>query len=286
MHKFVNTNGIRLHYLEHESKDVLKPVIIFLHGLTANAHSFDSIIHKINGYRIIAVDLRGRGLSDKPQVGYSMEDHAKDILGLMEALNIKVAVIGGHSFGALLSIFLAAHYPKRVLRTILIDAAARLHPKVKEMVTPSMLRLGQTWNSFDAYLEMIKNAPYLNEGWLPEMEGYYRADIKTNVDGTVTSQSSLSAMTLAIEGALSPGENWLDYIKTIEQPSLLINGTEPYGPSGEPILPEELALETVHMMKNCKYKNVTGNHLTMLFGKGAKESVVAIENFLNNNECI
>ena len=72
------------------------------------------------------------------------------------------------------------------------------------------------------------------------------------------------------------------YITYIEQPSLLINGTEAYGPSGDPILPKELALETVNMMKNCIYKNVTGNHLTMLFGKGAEETVKTIESFLKN----
>ena len=282
MNKFVNTNGIRLHYLEHEGDDPTKPVIIFLHGLTANANSFDSILHKIKGYRIVAVDLRGRGLSDKPNADYTIKDHAKDIIGLMDSLGIIKAVLGGHSFGALLSIFLAANYPARVLKIILIDAAARLHPNVKEMVAPSMKRLGQTWNSFEEYLEKIKNAPYFNDGWLPEMEPYYRADIKQNNDGTITTQSNMATMTLAIEGALSPDVKWLEYIKTIEQPSLLINGTEAYGPSGDPILPEELALETVNMMKNCIYKNVAGNHLTMLFGKGAVESAFAIESFLTN----
>ncbi len=282
MNKFVNTNGIRLHYLEHEGDDPPRPAIIFLHGLTANANSFDNILHKINGHRIIAVDLRGRGFSDKPDDGYTMEDHAKDIIGLMDSLGIKEAVLGGHSFGALLSIYLAANYSERVLKTILIDAAARLHPNVKEMVAPSMLRLGRVWNSFEEYLEIIKKAPYFNDGWLPEMESFYRADIRENNDGTITTQSSIATMTLAIEGALSPGEKWLEYFKTIEQPSLLINGTEAYGPSGDPILPEELALETVNMMKNCIYKNVAGNHLTMVFGKGAEETVLAIESFLKN----
>lgn len=282
MNKFVNTNEIRLHYLEHEGDDPTKPVIIFLHGLTANANAFDSILHKIKGHRILAVDLRGRGLSDKPNANYTMNDHAKDIVGLMDALGIQQAVLGGHSFGALLSIFLAANYPKRVLKTIIIDAAARMHPNVKEMVEPSMMRLGKTWNSFDEYLVKIKNAPYLNEGWLPEMESYYRADVKKNNDGTITTQSSLKNMTQAIEGALNPGIKWLEYITYIEQPSLLINGTEAYGPSGDPILPKELALETVNMMKNCIYKNVTGNHLTMLFGKGAEETVETIESFLKN----
>ena len=48
-----------------------------------------------------------------------------------------------------------------------------------------------------------------------------------------------------------------------------------------PLLPEENALETVAMMKHCKYVKVPGNHQTMLYGDGAKAIVQAITSFLN-----
>lgn len=278
MSKFVKTNNIQLHYLE--KGEAGKPVLILMHGLTANAHSFDRIMRGLNGFHIFSVDLRGRGLSDKPKTNYTMKDHAADIIGMIEALGLQKVYFGGHSFGALLSIYLAANFPERVKKIVLIDAAARLNPNVKEMVAPSMLRLGKTWANMHDYFAKAKAAIYVDGMWNNDIENYYRADIVENTDGSVTTQSNLANITQAIEGALGLGLQWLEYIQSIEQPALLINATEPYGINGEPILPKNLALETVKMMKNCTYQHVSGNHLTMLFGKGADESAQAINLFL------
>jgi pimeloyl-ACP methyl ester carboxylesterase len=278
MSKFIKTNHITLHAIERGAGDT---TLILMHGLSANAHCFDGYFRAglAEGMRTVAVDLRGRGLSDKPATGYSMADHARDITGLMDALGIKQAVMGGHSFGALLSIYLAHHYPERVSRLVLIDAAARLHPNVRELVAPSMLRLGRVWPSFDAFIAEIKNAPYLTGRWTDDMLPYYRADVYELPDGSVTTYSHPAHITDAVTRALS--EPWLDCIGSVRQPAVLIHADEPYGPpDGDPILPAEFALETVQMMPDCHYVHVPGNHLTMLFGVGAQAGVKAIRSFL------
>lgn len=98
--KFIQTNGIQLHLLENDIDNSLES-ILFIHGLTANAHAFDAIIQNglANKYRILLVDLRGRGLSDQPDTGYTMLDHAKDIIGMLNELAIQSIHIVGHSFG-------------------------------------------------------------------------------------------------------------------------------------------------------------------------------------------
>ena len=48
----------------------------------------------------------------------------------------------------------------------------------------------------------------------------------------------------------------------------------------EPLLPKGFALETVESMKNCQYQEVWGNHQTILYGQGAKDTVKGIEDFL------
>jgi len=274
----IETNNIKLHYLENRGKG---ETIILMHGLTANAHSFNSHLSKLNDFHTISIDLRGRGLSDKPDGNYSMDEHAKDIIGLMDKLGIEKAVLGGHSFGALLSIFIATNYPNRVKKLILIDAAARLHPNLREMVALSIQRLGKTWNSFNDYLENMKASPFLKGLWSEDMISYFQADVKENIDGCVTSQSSLKHITMAIESALGLGEKWIEYISSVPQPAVLINGTDPYG-GDDPILPKELAMETVNMMKNCIYKEVAGNHFTMLFGEGTEETANTIISFLKD----
>ena len=79
MAHFVQTNNIQLHYLSHPGEG---PTLVLLPGLTANAHAFDGLIQAglSPRYRVLALDLRGRGLTDKPTTGYSMADHAADSL--------------------------------------------------------------------------------------------------------------------------------------------------------------------------------------------------------------
>lgn len=272
----INTNGINLHYLDTETNG---QTIILMHGLTANAHAFDGLLKEGLGkkYRVISVDLRGRGLSDKPSEGYTMKNHAQDILGLMDALKIEKCVVGGHSFGALLTFYMAIHHAERLEKLLLLDAAARLHPQTKEMLIPALSRIGQTYPSFGSYLEKVKSGAYMTY-WEDTMLSYYQADVKTNEDGSVTQRSTPENMTEAIMKG-SFGEPWLDYIKAVEQPAILLNGTMNYALDA-PLLPKEFALETVEFMKNCRYKEVWGNHQTMLYGQGAKDIVAGISEFL------
>ena len=111
------------------------------------------------------------------------------------------------------------------------------------------------------------------------MESYYRADIKDNNDGTVSCIPQPANMIEAVmKGSL--GEPWLDYLKTTEHPAILINAPGVYTMDAA-LLPEENAMETVELMKNCIYAKVPGNHQTMLYGEGAKEIVSIIKHFLN-----
>ncbi|MBC7888758.1 MAG: alpha/beta hydrolase [Ferruginibacter sp.] len=273
--QFIKTNGIKLHYLNYEGG---KPTIILMHGLTANAHTFDGLIAAglSPAFNLVSVDLRGRGLSDQPVTGYTMAEHAKDIVGLLAHLQIEKAVIGGHSYGALLTYYLAVHYPQRIDKMILLDAAARMHENTKEMLIPAMSRIGQTFSSFNAYLEKVKTAPYLT-AWDDAMLSYYQADIIENNDGTVTQRSQPRHITEAVTKVLA--EPWPEYIKGVAQEAILINGTGAYTLNA-PLLPKEYAMETVNIMKRCTYAEVSGNHQTMLYGTGAKQITKAIKSFL------
>jgi hypothetical protein len=159
-----------------------------------------------------------------------------------------------------------------------MDAAANMHPNTKDMLVPALSRLGQTFPSFGAYLEKVKAAPYLTF-WDEHMESYYRADAKDNADGTVNCiPQPAHMMEAVVKGSL--GEPWLDYLKTVDHQAILINAPGVYTMDAA-LLPEENAIETVELMKNCMYAKVQGNHQTMLYGEGAKEIVSVIKHFLN-----
>ncbi len=275
MDEYSKTNDINIHYLIHSDK---QPGILLMHGLTGNAHAFDGLVEAglSSQHQLISVDLRGRGLSDKPSKGYSISTHASDIISLLDELGIEKIHLGGHSFGAFLGLYLAKHYPDRVDKLLMLDAAARLHPDTKEMLVPAMGRLGQRFPSFEAYLEKIKNAPYL-DFWDDAMLSYYQADIQTFKDGSVSPRSLPENMAEAATAVLS--EPWLAYLLDVSHDTLLINATGVYS-LGAALLPKEMALETVEMMQNCHYVEVSGNHQTMLYGEGAKQTVKAIHTFL------
>jgi len=283
MEQWVETNGIRLAYLDHSGPG--EPLIL-LHGLTANAHFFNGLIQAgLNEKtRVIAVDLRGRGQSSQPAVGYTMADHAADIIGLFDALGLQQAILGGHSFGGLLTLFIAANYPERVKQLIVMDAAAAAaRPEVVEAIKPSLDRLGQIMPSWAVYRDAMKHSPYYYDGfWNAALEEYYHADVETRADGSVQSRTKPAAIRQVIEGVLAV--DWADVLAKIHQPVLLLNAPQPIaGPGTAPVLSEAGAMETVNALSNCVYVKTPGHHITMFFGENARHVVRTIHNFISQD---
>ena len=278
MDKFVQVNNIQLHYLDHPGGD---PPLVLMPGLTANACSFDGLIKAglSPALRVLALDLRGRGLSQKPHSGYSMADHCADVLALLDALEFSQVVLGGHSFGGLMSIYMAAHHPERVSKLVIIDAAGSMHPQVRELIKPSVDRLGNVLPSWEAYLEAMKQMPFYQGWWDPTIESYYRADVEIRDDGTVKPRSHPEAIIEAVEKALA--EDWAHLLTSVRQPVLLLNAPGSFGPPGSPpVLPREQAMDTVNMLSEGRYVEIPGNHMTMLYGEGARRIVEAILAFV------
>ncbi|MCP4357418.1 MAG: alpha/beta hydrolase [Chloroflexi bacterium] len=280
--KYIQTNGVLLHALDHPGGE---PTLVYLPGLTANARLFDGVAQAgvTPRFRILALDLRGRGLSDKPESSYTMADHAADVIGVLDAEGIEQATLVGHSFGGLLSLYLAANYPDRVERIVIIDAAkAAADPKVAEMIRPSLDRLGTVLPSVDAYIAAMKQMPFLDDLWDDSLEAYFQADMQVNDDGTAQAHATPAAIGAVIDGILE--EDWEAIINGVICPAVLINATDPYGPPGSPpILTETDARETAAQMANCQYIHVPGNHVTMVFGKNAKQVAKAITEFITGD---
>jgi pimeloyl-ACP methyl ester carboxylesterase len=272
----IKTNNIDLHYIEHNPKG--SPTLVLIHGLTANAHAFDGLIaHGLTKhFHLISPDLRGRGLSSKPAFRYALEDHAQDILGLLDHLNIGKALLGGHSYGGLLSVYIAANYPDRVEKLIILDAAAEMNPNAPAMLGPTLSRLDKTFPSYESYLAEMKASPQ-NTFWDKNMETYYRADANTREDGTVNPYPNLVNIIEVATGVAQ--QPWVETFKQVKQPALLVNGLDDYTMDA-PLLPDFKAKETVALMQDCKYVAVDGNHHTMLYGDNADHVVRAIESFL------
>lgn len=97
--------------------------VIALHGWLDNANSFARLAPKLEGLRIVALDLAGHGHSDHRPAGavYSLADYLHDVLRVAEHLGWARFSLLGHSLGAILSAMLAGALPERVERLALID---------------------------------------------------------------------------------------------------------------------------------------------------------------------
>ncbi len=277
--EYVDAHGVKIHCLVAGDGP---ETVVLSHGLTANAHSFAGYIEAglSERYRVVLIDLRGRGLSDQPE-DYSMEAHMRDLIAVLDHFELDQAIIGGHSFGALLSIYTSYHHPDRFRAMILIDAAARLHPDARDLVGPAIERLGQIWPNRTAFIEEMRQSVYLGGAWDAALESYFDADIRDLEDYSVTPRSQKHHIIEAVTKSLGIGEQWLEYITGATCPTLLINGPDAYV-DDKALLPMELALETVDLLYDGYYAAVSGNHMTMMFGEGAQESVVAIDRFISS----
>ncbi|NOX17223.1 MAG: alpha/beta hydrolase [Chlorobi bacterium] len=116
----VNEN-IKIAYIDEGAGD---QTIIFIHGLGSYLRAWEKNIPALKEkYRCIAIDLPGYGKSDKGIYPYSMDFFADVIKEFTEELNIKNAVIAGHSLGGQIAISTALKYPEIVSKLILVDPA-------------------------------------------------------------------------------------------------------------------------------------------------------------------
>jgi len=276
---YIETNGIRMHYLDHGGDG---PVLVLIPGLTANAHSFDGLVHAglTDLGHVLALDMRGRGESDAPATGYAIEDHARDVLGLLDALELDRVVLVGHSFGGLMAYWLAANHPERVERCIAIDAPAVLDPAMIDQVKPSLDRLDRVYPSWDEYLSLVKSMPYFDEGgWDDDIESYFRADVRVGPGGTVQSRCRPEHIAEVIQGEFEV--DWPTVAASIPQPTLLLRAPGSFGPPGSPpLLSRAEADRAAAAMADCRVVDGTGNHLTFVFGPGAQVLTSAIAKFL------
>jgi len=288
---FIESGGMRIHYLDHPGGE---PALVLLPGLSATAPIFEDLIGAglAPRFRVLAVDLRGRGQSEGPPAGldpalpaagYTMSEHAADVLGLLDALGLHRTVLVGHSFGGMLALYLAAHHPQRFPRLVVLDAAiAVATPATRDLLQPMLARLGAVVPSWDAYLAAVRQLPYLRDRWEPGLERYFRSYVRIGPDGKVRQLVQPEAVLAAVEGILI--EDWEQIVASIHQPVLLINAVDPYGPAGSPpFLPREQAMATAEALEYGKYLAVTGNHITMIFGNNAHAVAVAIGAFASGD---
>jgi pimeloyl-ACP methyl ester carboxylesterase len=108
----VVVRGTRLRYLDTGRG----PAVVLLHGLAASMYSWRHTIPAVAaaGFRVVAVDHKGFGFSDRPARGYTNADYVRLTLALLDTLGIHDAVLVGNSMGGQIALEVALARPERV----------------------------------------------------------------------------------------------------------------------------------------------------------------------------
>lgn len=152
---FARSGSLRLHYLAWGP--VTAPAVVVLHGGGQTAYSMEEVGADLGeaGYHAIVPDLRGHGDSDwSPDAEYDPDDHATDVIALLDAHGIERATLVGQSLGGLVAAAAAGLAPERADALVLVDIGAKLERQgVKRIV--GFLRSHESFASLEEAAEVI-----------------------------------------------------------------------------------------------------------------------------------
>lgn len=185
-------NGITVSYREWPGE---RGPLLCLPSFAGHKGSFDCLAASLApGYRVIALDLRGRGDSDKPPEGYGFAYHAMDILALTRELGIETFSLIGHSFGATLATYLASIRPALVRAVVLLEGGADPTEGVLEAIRPTLAHLDSRFPSMAEYLEKMRAMSFYQARWGRMLETYLREDVLQLADGSVVPKADATAL--------------------------------------------------------------------------------------------
>ena len=259
-----------------------EPALLAVHGLTANSRCWDTMARELEGRRrLVALDLRGRGGSDKPAHGYDLEHHCRDIDGVLNHLGLERVVLMGHSLGAYICLAYAATRPQRTDRLILVDGGAVLSEeqwrKVGEGIGPSLERLDKVFPSFEEMMAQVRQAPFL-QPWNQALEDYYLYDCQEVPGGVMASTSSA---TTAQDRASLHQVDVSRFYPRVRCPVLLLRAAQGMSAPDQLVLPADATRDLLRSLPQARLEDLAGlNHFSIIFQPHAGRSR-AVGSFLS-----
>ncbi len=263
--------------------------IVCLHGITAQHRSFNSLAKHLGGeHELVGLDLRGRGDSEKPDSGYGLETHVKDVLRVLDHLGLdKGAVLCGHSMGAFVAMKAALLEPERVKALILLDGAwprtevsEEDQEALEEGLARAFSRLDMTFENIEAYLDFWFPGAGLSPGDLdPDLADYYLYDLE-EADGGYTPKAHRPAAeedAAALQSAPTAEE-----MKKVSCPVMLVRAREGFFPGSEPLIPDGARDSMAEALDLRSDTLLEATHYSMMFEPFSEKLAAAIRGFLGS----
>ena len=257
---FTTVDGTRVHYKSYGKG---REALVFVHGWCCNLDFWSGQTPFFESKtRVIAIDLPGHGMSDKPQIAYTMDLFARAVDAVLRDAGVDRAVLVGHSMGTPVARQFYRKYPARTLGLVIVDGPLRPFADaaaVDKFTAP--LRGPNYKEAAASFIDMMMG---------PEVPATLRERIKTSML-TTPQYVSVSAMASMSDPAI-----WKD--DKIDVPVLAIMAKSPFLPADG----EQLYRTTA---PNLEYQLWTGvTHFLMM--EKPKEFNEAVAAFLAKNKLL
>jgi pimeloyl-ACP methyl ester carboxylesterase len=220
--RFVTVDNKKVHYLEQGQG---KPIIL-IHGFLYNTVMWKKNIEDLaKKFKVYTIDLWGWGYSERlKELNYSYELYGKQIVGFMDALKIPKASLVGQSMGGGISVYVAAHFPDRVDKLILVDPAVIPYPMTTTGRVYQLPYVGEFLNAIPGNGLIKKN---IQTVWFYDPKKV-TDDYVEEVARPMTIKGSLDGMMFILRNVLKEPyvEAEAQKLAQLNKPILIIHGRE------------------------------------------------------------
>jgi 3-oxoadipate enol-lactonase len=246
-------DGLDLYYEVHGKGSSAK-TIVFLNGLSQSTIAWLLTLPAFKDYKIVLLDFIFQGKSDKKGGSRSFDQHAKDVIKVLDALKLNKVILAGLSYGSLVAQHFAVLFPQRLEKLILLSTFAHKTPYYDaiELAWWRALDLGGYPLMLDIMLPSVLSEEYFKNPLIPiEMMKQARQEVNDEKEAL-----------FKLMQATKERKDFRKELRKITTPTLVIQG-------------EKDLLFPIHMAEEVS-KNISGSQLKIIPAAGHTLNLEAV----------
>lgn len=225
----ISVNGVSLAVTDHGSlrRPDARPLVL-AHATGFCGAVWSPLLPALRErFRVVTLDQRGHGDSDKPERAYAWRDFSTDLAGVIDALGLRDAYAVGHSKGGAAVAGVAAHHPGRIVRAVLLDPVLTPRLAAGHDLAPNPLAAGarrrrMVWDSRQQMLASFAARPPFDRWRHDFLEAYIAGGTRDRADGRVELKCPGEIEARVYEGGMCSSS--LDDLPLVRVPALLVSG--------------------------------------------------------------
>jgi lipase len=265
--------------------------VLALHGITAQHRTYNATARYLDyPDGMVALDLRGRGDSEKPPPGnYGLGRHARDVIRALDHLGVERGVLVGHSMGAFVALHTALLNPERVRGLVLLDGGwprpeeepdEEEAAAIAEGLERAYSRLDMVFETPNDYLDFwFPDQNLTLEDLPPDLADYYLYDLE-KVEGGYTPKASREAAEEDGDSVSSESPT-AEALRGIGCPVALVRAEEGFFPDSRPLISNETRDVMARVLDlRLEHRLQGANHYTLMFFDFARQVAATINDLL------